>query len=513
MLKHKILSIIIAIFGLTLSAGAAQRMTLATKAQPKLLPGVPVMENPIYNPEGSDEAYIMNVTENTFWGDEDVDGYKMTIRRSADGKKIYFQDLTPGFNGDANTEGYSWVAGDINGTDITIPAGQVLYKSPDQVLYLEIVTVDDYGQVEEFKDDIHFTIDGETIRQADNSLRVSVFKNGDTMDEAGFFIFMNNFEILPMGDVTTFTPPADAEVEQWMMTCDTGSRFMKVARSGNDVYVAGFSSMSPDDYVVGTIQNGKLSFRSGYILTNADTRYIRLIGASEGEPDEWGYPTLTMSSEYTFDVNEAEDHFTLNPSSDYIVEASYFNFTMLNGITNVELFRYAGDKPATPATPEIVSWSDEDQLIRINVPCTDEDGNFINPEHLAYRIYLDGALYEFTPDDYYYLPESMTDLPYSFTDQYDIYSNGDIKTIFFHGPAFNTLEVESIYTVDNDARVSQRAVYAGIGSIDADHGTAVDTEYTDVLGRKVANPQPGMFVIKTTKYADGTRNVSKIVVR
>lgn len=66
MLKHKILSIIIAIFGLTLSAGAAQRMTLATKAQPKLLPGVPVMENPIYNPEGSDEAYIMNVTENTF---------------------------------------------------------------------------------------------------------------------------------------------------------------------------------------------------------------------------------------------------------------------------------------------------------------------------------------------------------------------------------------------------------------------------------------------------------------
>lgn len=513
MLRHRIITFVLAIVGLTMAADAAGRMTLATKAQPKLLPGVPVLENPIYDPEGTDEAFIMNVTENTFWGDEDVDGYKMTIRRSADGKKIYFQDLTPGFNGDENTEGYSWVEGNVDGTDITIPAGQVLYKSPDQVLYLEVVSVDDNGQVEEFKSDIHFVIDGDAIRQVDNTLRVSVFKDGATMDEAGFFIFMNNFEMFPMGEITTFAPPAGVEVQQWMMTCDSGSRFVKVARSGNDVYVAGFSSMSPDDYVVGTIENGKLSFRSGYILPNGSQKYIRLIGASEGEPDEWGYPTLVMTNEYTFDVNETEDRFTLNPSSDYIVEASYFNFTMLNGITNVELFPYAGDKPATPAAPEIVSWSEEDQLLRINVPCADEDGNFINPEHLAYRIYLDGALYEFTPDDYLYLPSSMTDIPYNFTDQYDIYTNGDNKTIYFYGPAFGTLEVESVYTVDNDARVSQRAIYAGIESVTEDHGAVVDTEYTDLLGRKVANPQPGMFVIKTTKYADGTRKVSKTVAR
>lgn len=271
--------------------------------------------------------------------------------------------------------------------------------------------------------------------------------------------------------------------------------------------------MAPQDYVVGTIENGQLSFRSGYILTSGTQKYIRLIGARQGEPDEYGNPQLTMTESYKFDVNDAQDHFTLNPLSDYIVEASYFNFTMLNGITQVEVFRYAGDKPATPATPEILMWSEEDALLQVNVPSTDVDGNFINPEHLTYRIYLDGEPHVFTPDEYYCLPSEMTDIPYDFTDYYDIYTNGSTKTIYLHAPAFGTLEVESTYTVDGDARISQRASYGGLTGVDANHGNIVETTYTDLLGRKVSHPGDGSFVIKTTRYADGTRIVSKRIVR
>lgn len=510
MTKNLLLTVVFAASGFLMVANGAERVKMAAPAK---LPGVPVMEEPIYNPEGTDESYIMNVTENTFWGDENVEGYKMTVRRSEDGTKIYFSNLTPGFNGDENTEGYSWVEGNVNGNDITIPAGQVLYKTDVQVLYLEVVTVDELGQVKDFLNEVHFTIDGEKIVQADNSLRVSVFDDAETAEEAGFFIFMNNFEMQPISDIATFTPPADAEVEQWMLTSDSGSRFVSVARSGNDVYIAGLSSMAPDDYVQGTIADGKLTIKSGYILTSNAMKYIRLIGAREGEPDEFGFPQLVMIPTYEFDVNEAGDSFTLNPAGDYIVEASYFNFNMLDGISNVKIFRYAGDVAATPATPEITMWSEADGLIQFTIPCTDVDGNFINPEKLTYRVYLDGEPHVFTPDAYFYLEAPMTDIPYGFTDYYDIYTNGDQKTIYLHAPAFATVEIESTYTVDGDARTSARAEMSGIDNINAEKSAIVSESFTDLLGRTVSRPTPGAVLIKTTLRADGTRTSAKFIAR
>lgn len=511
MTKNLLLTVVFAASGCLMVANGAERVKMAAPAK---LPGVPVMEEPIYNPEGTDETYIMNVTENTFWGDENVEGYKMTVRRSADGSKIYFNNLTPGFNGDENTEGYTWVAGTVEGNDITIPAGQVLYKTDMQVLYLEVVTVDELGQVKDFLNDVHFTIDNGKITQTDNSLRISVFDDADTQEEAGFFIFMNNFEMQPISDIATFTPPTDAEVEQWMLTSETGSRFVSVARSGNDVYIAGLSSMAPDDYVPGTIADGKLTIKSGYILTSNSMKYIRLIGAREGaEPDEFGFPQLVMIPTYEFDVNEAGDSFTLNPADDYIVEASYFNFNMLDGISGVKIFRYAGDVAATPAAPEISLWSEDEQVIQFTVPCSDVEGNFINPEHLTYRIYLDGEPHVFTPDAYYYLDAAMTDIPYGFSDNYDIYSNGDVKTIYLHAPEFGSLEIESTYTVNGDARTSSRAQMSGIRNINAEKSAIISESFTDLLGRTVSRPTPGAVLIKTTLRADGTRTSAKFIAR
>ena len=189
MVKNRLLALALTVIGCCMAVNAAERMKMSTPVPHAEASSVPVMENPLYDPEGADESYIMNVTENTYWGEEAVDGYKMTIRRSADGKKIYFRDLTPGFNGDANTEGYSWVMGNVEGNDITIPAGQVLYKTENQVLYFEVVSFDEYGSVSDFLDEIHFTIDGDIISQTDNNVRVGVYDN-DTYNP-GFFIFIN----------------------------------------------------------------------------------------------------------------------------------------------------------------------------------------------------------------------------------------------------------------------------------------------------------------------------------
>ena len=116
---------------------------------PAYLPGVPVDDKPVYDLEGTDEVYIMNVTENDqLYGTVSQVGYKMNIRKSADGSTIWFRDLTPGFNS-GDTE-YAWVKGTVNGDEITIRAGQIVYynEMANSTLYLEVLTMDEFSAVD-----------------------------------------------------------------------------------------------------------------------------------------------------------------------------------------------------------------------------------------------------------------------------------------------------------------------------------------------------------------------------
>ncbi len=480
---------------------------------PAKIPGAILGDAPIYNPEGTDEHYVMNVVENSWMGEMDCYGYKMTIRRSPDGKTIYFRDLTPGYNFDETTGKYGWVKGTIDGNDITIKAGQVLFDNAafGQTLYLEAVTMNEWGEFQDFLPEVHFTIDGEYITQADNSIYLSPYKDGETIEEAGFFNFMNQFIIMPMCEIPTFTPPAGSEIEPWIMTYANGQTQVKVARDGNTVYVAGLSDLAPDDFIPGTIENGKLTFKSFYILTSNQNCYQRISGAVESEPDAWGNTVLNLTESFSFDVND-NGSFTLNPAESWIVTCDYFLKGMQSGITGVKLIPYTGDVAATPATPEITYWSQDDMMLQVLVPSEDVEGNYINPDKLTYRIYLDGELHTFSPDQYVAIYEPMTDIPSTFTDNYDIYSNGNTKTIFLHADTPRHIKIESVYTVDGDTRISAPAEMSSITETVADKAV-VSTTYTDLAGRRVANPATGSIVIKAVRYTDGTTDISKEIIR
>ena len=148
----------------------------------------------------------------------------------------------------------------------------------------------------------------------------------------------------------------------------------------------------------------------------------------------------------------------------------------------------------------------------INVPSCDVDGNYINPDLLSYRIYFDGVLHEFSPEAYPGITESMTDVPYNFTDYSEIYCNGDLHTIFFHIDSWTTLEVESVYTVDGVTNVSEKASYAAVDAPGILR-EPVSVTYTDLLGRRLDAPAPGSLVIRTTTWSDGTVSTGKTVVK
>ena len=55
----------------------------------------------------------------------------------------------------------------------------------------------------------------------------------------------------------------------------------------------------------------------------------------------------------------------------------------------MDIFPYAGDKPAVPAAPE-VEYDELNEVLYIVVPSADTDGNYINPANLSYRVLFDG---------------------------------------------------------------------------------------------------------------------------
>ncbi len=487
---------------------AAQAAPMAVKAK---LPGVPVETEPLYNPAGTESDYIMDVTENDYWGTTAQVGYKMQIRRSDDGSKIYFRDLAPGFGRTSDTEEYTWIEGTVDGDVITLRAGQVIYKNPNQLLNLEFVTLKD-GAVDRFLDSTTLTVaENGTITVTDPEVYFIVYKDGETMEDAGVFEFLFDYKIQPISDIFCVTPPDGAVIEPYILRHSDGQRSLKVAIDGQDVYVAGFSALAPEDWVKGTLADGVVTFGSGTILTSNSLRYLRLFAAEQDGVDDMGYPLFDLRMTYPFAFDSEKRTFTLAENY-WVLEVDYNIGAFYSGFTDADFFYYEGDRPAVPAAPSIIDVYELDDMAYINVPSCDVDGNYINPDLLSYRIYFDGVLHEFTPEAYTGITESMTDVPYNFTDYSEIYCNGNLHTIFFHIDSWTTLEVESVYTVDGVTNVSEKASFAAVEAPGILR-EPVSVTYTDLLGRRLDAPAPGSLVIRTTTWSDGTVSTDKTVVK
>lgn len=474
--------------------------------------GAIIGADPIYNPEGTDEMWIMNATEyDGLTGESPQKGEKMHIRRSADGKTIWFRDLIPLSNYDALTDRYAWIKGTVEGNDITVKAGQVMLQTDFKVLYLETVEMDEMGNFKAFHPEMHFTIQGDNIVQTDNKIYAAVYEDAPDIANAGFFVFANQITMQPISDLVEVIPPAGTQLESWVMRHEQGSSPVQVARSGDDVYVKGLSTLAPNDYVKGTLKDGVISIKPFQILLSNNRYFLRLAMAKEGEPDEWGMTTMeVIPSDIQFKVEADQKTYTL--VSDWILTLNYDLTMPMDGFKSPHIFAYAGDVPAVPAAPTLQFFSEADLMLQFKVPSEDAEGNYINAEHLSYRFYLDGKLYTFTPEFYQMLTEPMTDIPYAFTDNMDIYTNGDIKTVFLHvGEAPQKIAVESVYTVDGVTNTSMGNLTA-VGQVSMS-ALPVEVSYVDLSGRVVKTPTAGSLVIKTSRYADGSVKVTKKLVK
>ena len=122
--------------------------------------------------------------------------------------------------------------------------------------------------------------------------------------------------------------------------------------------------------------------------------------------------------------------------------------------------------------------------------------------------------------DYSKLTEDMTEIPYEFDDNYDIYAGGNRVYMNFSDEEMVTwskIGVQSIYRGGDAENKSNIAWYdltdvwaaTGVKNISTDAATT-SVAYYDLQGRRVDNNAKGLVLMQVRK-ADGTVKTVKVV--
>ncbi len=306
------------------------------------------------------------------------------------------------------------------------------------------------------------------------------------------------------GDIVT--PPADAEqmlysfngFDTYISQNKTFEVFVVI--DNNDVYIKGLSEYLTDAWVKGTIADGVATFPAAYM----------------GVFEFWGDAYDLDFDGAVFTVNDdasvltAPDGYTTSVEGEVLDE--FINVTLTKALPEI----------ATPATPTITDFTEDDygHYVLMNIPAKDVDGNDIFAALLSYQLLIDRngeqSVYEFTTDNYEFLEENMTVVPYNFTDYYDIDVAG--KQVYIYGDdmdQWSAIGVKSIYTVGDKSRETRESEIfwyqltpTAINGISANN--VVETNYYDLQGRKVDANATGLL-IKQMRMQDGSVKAVKVM--
>lgn len=320
--------------------------------------------------------------------------------------------------------------------------------------------------------------------------------------------------------------PDDAKWETYMLDWVTNSEYdnrtVYVAMHGKDVYFDKLYDGDPEGVVRGTMGDDGIVSIPTHQYLGIDGGYGRHVFFYAGRTyrinDRWG-ESLDMfglgdGSDIQLRYNAETREFTaikdsvsllINCGDDIVMP--YCSYTH----PHLDLFI---DEPRTPAMPIInlenySFWDDDWGCAHISfvIPKMDVDGRFIDSEQLYYNIYFDGDLFTLTPDEYEYLTEEMTDIPYSFSDDWDIQTRDGGERIFaFYHDDIIAFGVQSVYKAGG---VVSRSEIAWLNSEDVaikDVETArklSEAPIYDLQGRRIEIPANGIYI----------RNGKKLIVR
>lgn len=286
----------------------------------------------------------------------------------------------------------------------------------------------------------------------------------------------------------------DMELEEYSYQTEVGFY-------GNDVYFKGFSENTADLWAKGTLsEDGKTvtipanQYMGELTVMWYTFKYFITAVNDEGEMTDivlnYDADTNTFTTEQAIVLNGSKRR--LNP---------YQTFTEVT-ITKMQEFA------ATPADPFIAEFAPNANYPRIdfNIRAIDLDGNDLLGSKLFYTIWVEkegeAQTLTLTTGLYSKLTEDMTEIPYTFTDNYDIYTGG--TRVYLNQDAeeiasWTKIGVQSIYYGGgecNKSNIVWHETGTGIASLQESEKTSV---IYNIAGQRVQKAQKGLYIVNGKK--------------
>lgn len=388
------------------------------------------------------------VTENWtiaryFYNNESETGEEKVLQVGFDGNDVYVN----GFSYYMDTD--NWIKGTLSadGKSITFASGQYygVLQGYDLFFAAYDLSTGDLAPVT-----VAYDAEAGTMTWPETAF---ILENG-AQDEMSMFGYFTEIPAMVKGTAPDPLPAPDIVTTEWLFKSqaydsDSGefvdyNLHVNVGIAGTDVFVQGISEDLPNAWIKGTLDpaTNKVTFPTGQYLGQAGylfwvyDYYFAGYGMNGMEDVVMAYDpeakTLTM---------ESPDYLLINTAW-LLIDANLV-------LANAQMQEIA-DVAATPAQPTITEATLEGTSypnVTVDIPDTDVDGNPILVGKLSYQYFTDVnhtiSPLTLSPSEYMYLYADMTEIPYTFTDDYDIYNyrlylNQDFST-------WNKLGIQSIY--------------------------------------------------------------------
>lgn len=360
----------------------------------------------------------------------------------------------------------------------------------------------------------------------------------------------DNYIVMNLPEKALTEIPETAEVhEKWAMKYDyydfatwnfvPTANFVDVAVDGKDYYIKGIYPSIPDVWVKGTLEGKTITFPN-----------FQMIGPNE----EYNYFVYLcggqlMESDYYEGVMDAvidTDGFALTLESDgnlYAETNIIFATSPRTDLDNANFLDYFEAVEIMPQDPNAftdpegpyemyIGSFDGEANIEFGLSAMDVDGNILDENNLYFSVYVNNEIFTFTQESYKEelmalgIKGSTTELPYNIGNNgMSFYQSLTWHTVYIVGIALADIKdvgIQTIYYPEgkdvNPDNVLRSKIYFvekeddpnSIESIDASN--IMKVEFFDTQGRKVANPEKGIYV-KTVTLTDGSVKTSKVALK
>ena len=375
-----------------------------------------------------------------FYDGEDDTPTEKTLQIGFDGNDVYVQGI-------GNYMPEAWIKGTLSadGNSITFASGQYYGAYDDTYDLWFAVGDEDFNYLESVT--VAYDAVAGTITWPED---IYIFENG-AADEISAYGLYYDILIVRGTAPDPLEAPSGLETTEWQftgLTMDEESNLVEykipvfVGFDGTDVWVKGLCEDLPDTWIKGTMSGNTVTFPTGqhfgtYVYWFWEFEYFF---AGYGDS---GYEDVVMN------YDAAAKTLTMTSPNFLLINAYWLLLDPNLYFLDVQM-KEIPDVAATPAQPEITGaklTGTSYPNVSVNIPLEDEDGNPILSDKLSYQYYYEIDHVQnpltLTTDLYTRLTEDMTEIPYNFTDSYDVYNDQFYLNMDFS--SWNKIGIQSIY--------------------------------------------------------------------